>query len=62
MSQQDNTIKITIPEEQLWENLRISNDFMFAGSDTIQIIYATEDIEMQIDTAGTATGYPDRSH
>lgn len=30
MSQQDNTIKITIPEEQLWENLRISNDFMFA--------------------------------
>lgn len=30
VSQQDNTIKITIPEEQLWENLRISNDFMFA--------------------------------
>ena len=24
------TIKITIPEEQLWENLKISNDFMFA--------------------------------
>lgn len=30
VSQQENTIKITIPEEQLWENLRISNDFMFA--------------------------------
>ena len=30
MSQQENTIKITIPEEQLWENLKISNDFMFA--------------------------------
>lgn len=30
MSQQENTIKITIPEDQLWENLRISNDFMFA--------------------------------
>lgn len=30
MSQQENTIKITIPEEQLWENLRISNDFMSA--------------------------------
>lgn len=30
MRQQENAIKITIPEEQLWENLRISNDFMFA--------------------------------
>lgn len=30
MNQQKNTIKITIPEEQLWENLKISNDFMFA--------------------------------
>lgn len=30
MSQQENTIKITIPKEQLWENLKISNDFMFA--------------------------------
>lgn len=30
VSQQENTIKITIPEEQLWENLKISNDFMFA--------------------------------
>ena len=30
MSQQKNPIKITIPEEQLWENLNISNDFMFA--------------------------------
>ncbi len=30
MNRQDNTIKITIPEDQLWENLRISNDFMFA--------------------------------
>lgn len=30
VSQQENTIKITIPEEQLWENLRISNDFMSA--------------------------------
>ena len=28
MSQQKS--KITIPEEQLWKNLRISNDFMFA--------------------------------
>ena len=30
MYRQDNTIKITIPEDQIWENLRISNDFMFA--------------------------------
>ena len=30
VSQQENTIKITIPKEQLWENLKISNDFMFA--------------------------------
>lgn len=30
MSQPNSTIKITIPEGQLWENLRISNDFMFA--------------------------------
>ena len=30
MSQQESTIKIIVPEEQLWENLRISNDFMFA--------------------------------
>ncbi len=30
VSQQKNPIKITIPEEQLWENLNISNDFMFA--------------------------------
>ena len=30
MSQQGRTVKITIPKEQLWENLRISNDFMFA--------------------------------
>lgn len=30
VNQQKNTIKITIPEEQLWENLKISNDFMFA--------------------------------
>jgi len=30
VSQQKNTIKLTIPEEQLWENLKISNDFMFA--------------------------------
>lgn len=30
VNQQENTIKITIPEEQLWENLTISNDFMFA--------------------------------
>lgn len=31
VSQQESTIKITIPEDQLWENLRISNDFMFAN-------------------------------
>ncbi len=30
MSQTKNNIKIMIPEEQLWENLNISNDFMFA--------------------------------
>lgn len=30
MNQSDNTLKSTIPEEQLWENLKISNDFMFA--------------------------------
>ena len=30
MNQTKNTMKITIPEEQLWENLNISNDFMFA--------------------------------
>ncbi len=30
MKQWDNTFEITIPEEQLWENLKISNDFMFA--------------------------------
>ena len=30
LSQQESTIKIIVPEEQLWENLRISNDFMFA--------------------------------
>ena len=30
MIQQKNPIKITIPEEQLWENLNISNDFIFA--------------------------------
>ncbi len=27
VSQQENIIRITIPEEQLWENLKISNDF-----------------------------------
>lgn len=30
MSQSKNVIKITIPKEQLWENLKISNDFIFA--------------------------------
>lgn len=30
MNQQKNVIETTIPEEQLWENLKISNDFMFA--------------------------------
>jgi len=30
VSQTKNNIKIMIPEEQLWENLNISNDFMFA--------------------------------
>ena len=30
MNQQENVIETTIPEEQLWENLKISNDFMFA--------------------------------
>ena len=30
MSQQENTIKLIIPEDQLWENLKLSNDFMFA--------------------------------
>ena len=30
MKQLENNVTITIPEEQLWENLKISNDFMFA--------------------------------
>ena len=30
MNQQESTVKLTIPEDQLWENLKISNDFMFA--------------------------------
>ena len=30
MKRPKNAIMITIPEEQLWENLKISNDFMFA--------------------------------
>jgi len=30
VNQQENVIGTTIPEEQLWENLKISNDFMFA--------------------------------
>ncbi len=30
MKQPENTISIAIPEESLWENLKISNDFMFA--------------------------------
>jgi len=30
VNQQENVIETTIPEEQLWENLKISNDFMFA--------------------------------
>ena len=30
MNQTENTINITISEEQLWENLKISNDFIFA--------------------------------
>lgn len=30
MNQTKNTIKLTIPEDQLWENLKISNDFIFA--------------------------------
>ena len=30
MKQPGSTVTITIPEEQLWENLKISNDFMFA--------------------------------
>ena len=30
MEQPERTIQIRIPEEELWENLKISNDFMFA--------------------------------
>ena len=30
MEKTKNPIKITIPEDQLWENLKISNDFIFA--------------------------------
>ncbi len=30
MKQPENIITVTLPEEQLWENLKISNDFMFA--------------------------------
>ena len=30
MKQLESTVMITLPEEQLWENLKISNDFMFA--------------------------------
>ena len=30
MKKSENTIRLTIPEEQLWDNLKISNDFMFA--------------------------------
>ncbi len=30
MNQTQNTINIPIPKEQLWENLKISNDFIFA--------------------------------
>jgi len=28
--EQENKIYITIPEDELWENLKISNDFIFA--------------------------------
>lgn len=30
MNLTENTINITIPEDQIWENLKISNDFIFA--------------------------------
>jgi len=30
MEHPEKTIKLVIPEDQLWENLKISNDFMFA--------------------------------
>lgn len=30
MNQTQNTVNIPIPKEQLWENLKISNDFIFA--------------------------------
>lgn len=30
MKQPENTISIAIPEELLWENLKISNDFRFS--------------------------------
>lgn len=30
MAQSENTTTVTIPEEELWENLKISNDFIFA--------------------------------
>ncbi len=30
MNQPEDTIELTLPDDQLWENLKISNDFMFA--------------------------------
>ena len=30
MGQSEKTINLTLPEDQIWENLKISNDFMFA--------------------------------
>lgn len=30
LNQPEDTIELTLPDDQLWENLKISNDFMFA--------------------------------
>ncbi len=30
MAQSEDLVTMTVPEEELWENLKISNDFMFA--------------------------------